>query len=140
MEIQKTKPYIHQKENNMIYNCKVLELDKFDEYSGFFYIKGYKLYCFISYCNIKLTPLENYQVELDLEYFDTPKPTLSNKPEGFTRCNSNTFEYELTGLLTNGKLLLPQMEFDCQDVIYEYPDFYEKKVSFIVDRISISFI
>ncbi|MBR1374930.1 MAG: hypothetical protein IJ566_02470 [Cardiobacteriaceae bacterium] len=124
----------------MIYDCKVLELEQFDEYSGIFYIEGYKLYCFIAYCNIALKPLANYQVELDLYYFDTPKLTLSNKPEGFIRYNQNTFEYEVTGLLKNGKLLLPQIEFDCQDIIYEYPDFYEKKVSFTVNRIDISFI
>ena len=136
--IQKKKQFI-QRQDKMLYKCKIKKLDNTIEEAVLIEINGYELHCFISYCPFKIFENQFYEVELSYEIFNDYILDKSTSNIGFRKID-DSFKYEITAELKNNHLTLQNIQFEEDEYLINYSYLVNCLVTLTVDRISVSFI
>ncbi|WP_274370671.1 hypothetical protein [Morganella morganii] len=121
----------------MKYYAKVISLDPDVEEAVTISLGEIELTCFICDLNNPIQSGSIYLVDLEFEIFNEISVELAT--ETLAKQIGESFSYELSGYLTENKLIISNVIFE-DDLLYE-ASFYENKgVKIYADRINISFL
>lgn len=120
------------------YDVVVVGIDKVVQEAVVLLVDGLIVKCFINYCPFKIEAGKTYEVEFELVFPDSISMEVSPDEHVGVEMEDDSFSCVLTGYL-DGAILRSFIDFDGQDIHYDYPFFNQKFIKVNVVRIDVAF-
>lgn len=120
------------------YSALVMEIDEVVEEAVILLVNGVIVQCFINCCPFKIEIGKTYEVEFEMVLPDVISMEVSQEEYVGFEMEDDSFSCVLAGYL-DGPVLRSFIDFDAQDIHYDYPFFNQKFIKINVIRIDVSF-
>ena len=120
------------------YNALVMEIDSVVEEAVVLLVNGVVVQCFIGYRPFKIEVGKTYEAEFELVFPDNISMEVSQDEQVGVEMEGDSFSCVIAGYL-DGAILKSFIDFDSQDIHYDYPFFNQKFIKVNVIRIDVAF-
>lgn len=120
------------------YGALVMEIDEVIEEAVVLLVNGVIVQCFINYYPFKIEIGKVYEVEFELVLPDSISMEVNHDEHVGVEMKGNSCSCVLAGYL-DGDVLRSFIDFDSQDIHYDYPFFNQKFIKITVIRIDVAF-
>ncbi|MDI3355518.1 hypothetical protein MO767_14310 [Pseudomonas sp. UYIF39] len=120
------------------YSALVMEIDEIVEEAVVLLVNGVIVQCFINYCPFKIEVGKTYEVEFEMVLPDSVGMEVSQDEYVGVEMEDDSFSCVVAGYL-DGAVLRSFIDFDAQDIHYDYPFFNQKFIKINVIRIDVAF-
>lgn len=120
------------------YNALVMEIDSVVEEAVVLLVNGVVVQCFIGYRTFKIEVGKTYEAEFELVFPDSISMEVSQDEQVGVEMEGDSFSCVIAGYL-DGAILKSFIDFDSQDIHYDYPFFNQKFIKVNVIRIDVAF-
>jgi hypothetical protein len=115
-----------------------MEIDEIVEEAVVLLVNGVIVQCFINYCPFKIEVGKTYEVEFEMVLPDSVDMEVSQDEYVGVEMENDSFSCVVAGYL-DGAVLRSFIDFDAQDIHYDYPFFNQKFIKINVIRIDVAF-
>jgi hypothetical protein len=115
-----------------------MEIDSVVEEAVVLLVNGVVVQCFIGYRTFKIEVGKTYEAEFELVFPDSISMEVSQDEQVGVEMEGDSFSCVIAGYL-DGAILKSFIDFDSQDIHYDYPFFNQKFIKVNVIRIDVAF-
>ena len=120
------------------YVALVVSIDEIVEEEVVLLIENLEVKCFLNYCPSKIEVGKQYEIELEMVLPDEGFVVAAEKQKHTLEMIGEGFSCVLFGYL-DGSVFRSFVDFEDQEIHFEYPELNEQYVKIAVDRIDVSF-
>jgi len=121
------------------YYATVLAKGKIVEEELLLLVNGVEVMCFAGYCPERIFEGQSYTVELDIDLPDADYAVATEIKTTLYEIVGDGFSCMLYGYM-DGSIFQSFIEFNDQEIYFDYPELNDKFVKIEVDRINVAFL